>query len=68
MLFASVPEPVKIISDASEPTSRPITSRASSISLRTLRPGVCKLDGLPNFDSAVVIASIAQSSIGVVAA
>ena len=67
-LSASVPDPVKMISEARQSTAFAITSRASSTSLRTERPSVCKLEGLPSFERDVVIALSAASAIGVVAA
>ncbi|CAB5162047.1 unannotated protein [freshwater metagenome] len=48
MLFASVPEAVKITSLGREPISFARVSRASSRVLRVARPCVCKLEGLPN--------------------
>ena len=48
MLFASVPEAVKMTSDARQSIFFAIASRASSNVLRVARPCVCKLEGLPS--------------------
>ena len=67
-LFASVPLPVKITSIAAHPAALAIASRASSNSLRTERPVLCKLEAFPVFNICAVNASIAGCTIGVVAA
>ncbi len=67
-LSASVPPPVKTISEGRAPSAAATDSRDSSTSRRAARPEACRDDALPSFASCAVIAATASGSIGVVAA
>ena len=67
-LSLSVPPVVSTTSDGRAPTAAAIRSRDSSTSRRDRRPAECSDDALPVRPHAAVIAAIAASSIGVVAA
>jgi hypothetical protein len=68
MLFASVPDAVKITSLGRQLTCFAITSLASSTDFLVERPCVCKLEGLPSTCICEEIALKAAGDIGVVAA
>jgi hypothetical protein len=67
-LSASVPPEVKITSAGLAPTSVAMSSRESSTTRRAARPEACSDDGLPVTPSWAVTASIAATTVGVVAA